>query len=102
MAIANHDGVHKVLVQVIHVLDDAILERPTDADVVEDRKVLHILTQAHPARVRADGDPELRGEEQHGQDLVDAAQPTAIDLAEPDRASRRSPRRRPTPDWRRA
>src|SRR6266581_2651779 len=38
MAIANHDGVHKVLVQVIHVLDDAILERPTDAEVVEDRK----------------------------------------------------------------
>src|SRR5439155_19856579 len=26
MAVANHDGVHKILVQVIHVLDDAILE----------------------------------------------------------------------------
>src|SRR5213592_5267230 len=49
MAIANHDGVHKMLVQVIHVLDDAILERPTDADVVEDRKVLHVLAQPHAA-----------------------------------------------------
>src|SRR5213592_1920573 len=56
MAIANHDGVHKMLVQVIHVLDDAILERPTDADVVEDRKVLHVLAQPHAAGMRADGD----------------------------------------------
>src|SRR5256714_11692353 len=85
MAVANHDRVHKMLVQVIHVLDDAVLERPAHADVIEHREVLHVLAQAYAAGMWADGDAELRGEQQHGQDLIDPAQPATIDLTEADR-----------------
>src|SRR5436305_1586921 len=44
-AVAHHNGIDKVLVQVIHVLDHTILERGADGDVVEQREVLHVLAQ---------------------------------------------------------
>src|SRR5256886_3686880 len=84
-AVAHHHRMHEVLVQVIHVFHHAILERGADRDVVEHREVLHVLAQPHAAGVRADGDAELRGEQQHRQHLVDAAQPAAVDLTEPNR-----------------
>jgi L-fuconate dehydratase len=47
--------------------------------------VLHVLAQADAARVRADGDAEARGEQQHGEHLVHAAEPAGVDLTEADR-----------------
>jgi hypothetical protein len=61
-AIADDDRLEKVLVEMVDVLDDAILERGTHADVIEDGKVLHVLAEADAARVRADRDIELRGQ----------------------------------------
>src|SRR5206468_1031821 len=54
-AVTNDHRVQEMLVQVVHVLDDAVLERGAHADVVEDREVLHVLAQPDPAGVRAHG-----------------------------------------------
>ena len=76
-----------MLVQVLHVLEHAILERAADGDVVEDRDVLHVLAKADAARVRADGDAELGREQQHRENFVQASQPAGVELAESDRLS---------------
>ena len=73
-----------MLVQVVHVLDDPTVHRSADGDVVEDREVLDVLAQADAAGVRADGHAELGGQQQDGEDLVDAAEPAAVDLADAD------------------
>src|SRR4051812_30925372 len=52
------DGVDEVLVQVVHVLADAILEGGAQRDVVEDREVLDVLAESDAAGVRTDGDAE--------------------------------------------
>jgi len=71
-----HDArIEKVLMQVVDVFRDAPLERPADADVVEDRFVLHVFTQADAAGVRADWNSEFRREQEHGHDLVYSAKP---------------------------
>ena len=49
--------------QVVDPFDDAILGGPADGDVVEHREVLDVLTEADPARVRTDRDPELGGQQ---------------------------------------
>src|SRR5204863_30179 len=85
MAAPYHHGINEMLVQVIYELDAATCERTAHGDVVEDRKVLHVLAQAHAARVRADRHAELRGQEQHGDTFVDAAQPASVELAEAER-----------------
>ena len=74
-----------MLVQVVDVLDDSVLERGAHRDVVEDRKVLHVLAQSDAAGVRADGHAKLRREKHHGETLVDTTESAGIDLAEPDR-----------------
>src|SRR5437588_9774046 len=84
-AVTHHDGIHEVLVQVIHIFDHAILERGADGDVVEHREVLYVLAQPDTARMRTYRNPELGREQQHRQHLVHAAQPAAIDLTELDR-----------------
>ena len=66
-------------------LDDAVLERAADGDVVEERQVLDVLAQADAARVRADRDAELGGEQQDRDRLVDAADAARVELADVDR-----------------
>jgi len=68
-----------MLVEVIDVLDDAVLHRSADADEVEHREVLHVLAEADAAGVWTNRDAELRGEQQHGDHLVHAAEPAGID-----------------------
>src|ERR687893_3028002 len=76
--------VNEVLVEVIHVLEDSVLERGSDGDVVEDGEVLDVLAQSDATCVRADGHAELRSHQEHGDDLVDAAETAGIYLAERD------------------
>ena len=77
-------GIDEVLVEVIHVLQDPVLERGADTDVVEDGEVLDVLAQSDAAGVRADGYAELRRHQEHGDDLVDAAEAAGVYLAERD------------------
>src|SRR5438552_446237 len=78
----HHHRSDEVFMKMIYVFQYAILQRPTDGDIVEDRKMLYILTQAHSTSMWTNRHPELCRHEQHGQHLIDAAQATAIDLAE--------------------
>ena len=71
--------------EVVDVLDHPALERAADAHVVDDRQVLDQLAQSDAAGVRADRDAELGRHEQDRQDLVDAAEPAGVDLADADR-----------------
>ena len=71
--------------QVVDVLDHPALERAGDADVVDDRQVLHELAQADAAGVRADRDAGLGRHEEHREDLVHAAEAAGVDLAYADR-----------------
>ncbi len=57
-----------MLVQVRCVLDHAVLQRAANRDVVEEREMLHIFTQANASRVRADRDAELGGHKENRQD----------------------------------
>src|SRR5437868_12130504 len=86
-AVANHDGVEEMLVEVLDVLENPVLERPADRDVIEQRDVLHVLAKADPAGVWTDRHAELGRQEEHRQHLVQAAQAACIQLAEADRLS---------------
>ena len=68
--------------EVVDVLDHPALERPADRDVVDGREVLDELAQPDAAGVRADRHAELRRQQQDRDDLVDAAQPAGVDLAD--------------------
>src|SRR2546421_11378535 len=78
----DDDRVHKIVVQVGHVLDNAVLQRAADRDVVEERKMLHIFRQANAAGVWTDRDAELGGHEENRQDLVYPTDAASIDLAD--------------------
>src|SRR5258708_5273746 len=84
-AVAQLARLDEVLGEVTDVPARAVLERPAHGDEAEDREVLDVLPQAAPAGVRTDRDSELRRHQQHREDLVDATQATAVDLAEVDR-----------------
>src|SRR5258708_17234390 len=71
-----------MLVQVGCVLDHAVLQRAANRDVVEEREMLHIFTQANASRVRADRDAELGGHKENRQDFVYPADAAGIDLAD--------------------
>ncbi len=71
--------------QVVDELDDPVLRRAGDGDQVEHRQVLHQFAQADTARVRADGDAELRGQQQDRDVLVDAADAGGVDLQDVER-----------------
>ena len=75
----------EVLVQVVNPLDDAVVERAADRDVVEHREVLDVFAQADAAGMRADGDAELGGEQDDRERLVDAADAAGVELADVDR-----------------
>ena len=70
----------KVLVQVIYIFQDALLA--AHDHIVDGAQVLSILGEADAAGVRDDGDVEFCSHEQDGDDFVDAAQPTRVDLAD--------------------
>src|SRR5215218_830846 len=76
--------IDKMLVEVIHVLKDPVLERGADTDVVEDGEMLDVLAQSHTAGVRTDGHAEFCRHQEHGDDLVDAAEAAGVYLAERD------------------
>src|SRR5260370_7189204 len=80
----DYDRLQEVLVQVIDVLENAILQRSRDTNVVDEREVLRELAEAHATRVGADGNPELGCHEHHREKLVNATDPAAVDLTEPD------------------
>src|SRR3989442_359222 len=81
-ATPDDDRMHKMLVQVGCVLDHAVLQRAAYRDVVEEREMLHIFTQANASRVRADRDAELGGQKENRQDFVYPADAAGIDLAD--------------------
>ena len=56
--------------------------RAAHRDVVEGGQVLDELAQADATGVRADGHPELGGQQQDRDDLVDATEPARVDLAD--------------------
>src|SRR5690242_11969402 len=63
------------------VLDHAVLQRATDGNVVEDRKMLHVFTQADTARVWADRDTEVGCHQEYRQHFIDTTHAAGIDLA---------------------
>src|ERR1051325_1461145 len=85
-AVANDDRVEEMLVQMIDILDDTIVERSADADVIEHREVLHVLAQSDAAGVRTARNYKSGREQDDGQHLIDAAQAAAVDLTKTDRA----------------
>src|SRR6266567_831772 len=78
---ANPHWIDKVLMQVVHIFNHAVLHAAGDAEVVEGRKMLHILAQANAAGVRADRNLELCSQQENGEVLIYACHATAIDLA---------------------
>ncbi len=84
MAAVDADGGEKVLVEVIDVLDDAVLHRGGDGEEVEDGEVLDILAEADTASVRADGDVEFCGEEKDGEVFVDSGYAAGVELEDVD------------------
>src|SRR5689334_19413712 len=79
--VADHYRVEEMLMQMIHVLDDATVHRSGDGDEIEHREMLHVLAQPHTARMRTYRNPEFRGHQENRQILVDAANSATIDLA---------------------
>src|SRR5215216_4117398 len=73
-----------MLVEVIHILQDPVLERAADTDVVKDGQMLDVLAQSHTACMWADGHAEFCRHQEHGDDLVDAAEAAGVYLAERD------------------
>src|SRR5713101_541969 len=83
-ATTDDDRMHKMLVQVGGVLEHAAFQRAANRDVVEEREMLHIFTQANASCVRADRDAELGGHKENRQDFVYPADAAGIDLADTD------------------
>ena len=71
VAVRDRGGVHEVLVQMIDPLDDAILDRAADAQVVERSEVLNVLAEADTPRVGAHPNTELRRQQKDRDHLVD-------------------------------
>src|SRR5258708_6643636 len=82
---ADDHGIHEVLMQVVYVFDGAVLGGSRYGDAVEHGQVLHQLAQADSARVRADRDAELGGQQQDRDGLVDAPDPDRVELQDIDR-----------------
>ena len=80
--VTDHHRVDEMLVEVVDILDHPALERAGNADVVDDREVLHELAQPDAAGVGADRHAELRRHQQDRQHLVHAAEPACVDLAD--------------------
>ena len=83
-AAADAYWLDKMLVQMIDVLDHAILKASGDADEVERRKVLHIFAEANPSCVRTYRDIELCRHEQNGEILVYAGDAATVYLTDVD------------------
>src|SRR5262245_27093170 len=85
MTLTNDYRIEEVFMQMIDVLENTVLKRPAGADIVENGEVLHILAQAYPAGVWADGNTEFGGHQDDSQCFIDASQAAAVDLTEADR-----------------
>src|SRR5215831_10120921 len=72
--------IHKVFVQVIDIFDDAVFERRTNRNVIEERKMLHVFTETYAPGVRANRNAKLGRHQDDRQDFVDAGEPAAVDL----------------------
>lgn len=77
----------EVLIKVVQELDHPSLPGGRDRDKVEHRPVLDNLAQPDSASVRADGDAVFRGKERDRGALVDASDPTAVDLQDSQRSA---------------
>lgn len=65
------DGrMYEILMLVVHVFDDTVLHLARDGHVIEHRKLADGFTQADTARVRADLDAELFGEQVFEDDFL--------------------------------
>src|SRR5260370_40704895 len=82
---ADDHGLHEVLMQVVYVFDGAVLGGSRYGDEVEHGQVLPQLAQAASARVRADRDAELGGQQQDRDVLVDAPDSGRVELQDIDR-----------------
>jgi hypothetical protein len=60
-----------MLVEMVDMLDDAILPASRDGDVVEHRHVLDHLTQSDSSGMRAHRNPMLGGQQENGKFLVE-------------------------------
>lgn len=85
VAVLDDGGVGEVLVEVVDVLDDAVLAAAGHRDVVEHRQVLHQLAQSDATGVGADRDAVLGREQQDGEVLVHPGDACGVDLDEVDR-----------------
>ena len=77
-------GVGEVFVEVVDVLDDPVLPAAGHGHVVEHGQVLDEFAQSYPARVRADRNAVLGGEQQDREVLVDPGDAGRVDLDEVD------------------
>src|SRR5882757_1651045 len=83
-AAADAYWLDKMLVQMIDVLDHAILKALGDADEVERRKMLYIFAETDSARVRTYRNVELCRHEQNREILVHASDAATIYLTDVD------------------
>ena len=84
MSVSDNYWVDKMFVQMIDKFDSALIARSTNGDVIENRKMLNILTQPDSARVRTNRHTEFRRHQQNRDDFVDARQTTAVQLTKTD------------------
>src|SRR3982751_1444124 len=84
-SVSNNDGIQEMLMKMIDKLDLATLQGSADGYVVKDRKMLHVFAEPDTARVRTDGNAEFGRQQEHGDHLINAGEPAAIDLAKVDR-----------------
>ena len=89
-AVPDPHRMQEVFVQMVGELRRPVGERSAHAHVVDDRDVLDVLAQADAAGVRTHRHAELRRHQQHGEHLVEATDPTRVDLAVVDRLACRS------------
>ena len=73
-----------MLMQMVHILQDT--QFPGHDDIVDGAEMLGVFGQPDAAGMWHDGDVEFLGHEQHGEDLVDAAEAAGVDLADVDGA----------------
>lgn len=70
-----------------NVLGDAVLDGAWHAQIVDHGQVLPVFAEAHAARVHGHRQPVLGRHQHDGQHLVDAAQPTRVELQHVDGAA---------------
>src|SRR4051794_9136299 len=70
MTLAQANRMQKVLVQMVDKLDHPVLQRCRNGDVIKDREVLHVFTEAHSPRMRTNRDLKFGGHQKNDEDFV--------------------------------